>query len=840
MPCNNLHNTGSIAGIVCILLGLSVLAGWWLDIDSLKSLLSGLSSMKANTALCFILTGTALVTRYINTGPARWTGWICLIPVVMISLLTLIQHMTGVDFGIDELLVRDLLTAGDESPGRMPFAISLAFLLSASALLLLDSRMDILRRYYFSSIAIFSVIAIGGMVFTGYVFSIELFHTWFSAGTIALHTSIGLLVLGIGLWHLRNTRIPRENISDYARIIYIAALAVFAAALVAGNTGFAVLQLHIERILADDLQAELNTRINQLEQTMNLRTVLAQTITTNPGVLKHMRLLISGSTQAAGSKSLVQAELESLAAHGFSYITVYSPAGEEIAHSGERHQTAAFEVPVAAKIDTALLWRNGVYLRLRQELQDQEGILGTVVSEQFMHNTTTTLLTSKAFGESVEFQLCRGMRTDFHCLPNYLSSEPFTIPATTSNGPTVIAYAARGDSGFIKTIDSRGIQVFSAYAPVGHTGLSAALKIKAYKILQPMVQKLEQALLLIILLSIIGVAFVRHSVQPLATLLEKQAHELKLGEEKYRTLMESIQDGILVAQDQHFVYCNPALAEMLGYTIEEVLTLPFDAVIAPEFIRTWKSRYKQRINFQEKEPVNKYEIRIIPKKNMADIWVELHAERIYYNNRPAALYILRDITERKKTADSLRKDKDELLEKYRETAEEKSEFEYLATRDPLTGVFNRRYLNDTLQRELVRAQRDNTELSLALLDIDYFKKLNDTYGHDGGDAALKAFADLLVKSTRSSDIICRYGGEEFLIVMPATGLHIAQQRLEQIRQAFGDMRINYGQEQIHTTVSIGVAAFPVHGKSAREIIKAADQALYAAKGGGRNRVIVCQ
>jgi diguanylate cyclase (GGDEF)-like protein len=132
------------------------------------------------------------------------------------------------------------------------------------------------------------------------------------------------------------------------------------------------------------------------------------------------------------------------------------------------------------------------------------------------------------------------------------------------------------------------------------------------------------------------------------------------------------------------------------------------------------------------------------------------------------------------------------------------------------------------------------ELSLALLDIDYFKELNDTCGHDGGDAALKAFADLLVKSTRSSDIVCRYGGEEFLIAMPATGLHIAQQRLEQIRQAFGDMRINYGVAQIHTTVSIGVAAFPVHGKSVQEIIQAADQALYAAKGGGRNRVIVYQ
>src|SRR5690606_37129800 len=145
-----------------------------------------------------------------------------------------------------------------------------------------------------------------------------------------------------------------------------------------------------------------------------------------------------------------------------------------------------------------------------------------------------------------------------------------------------------------------------------------------------------------ILLSIPGVMFVRRSIQPLAETLENQSRELQFAEEKYRTLMESIQDGVFVAQDFHFVYCNPALATMTGYTITELLEMPFDLLIAPEFLRLWKDRYKARIDFSRKEPPSQYEIRLIPKNSKTGIWVELHAEKIHFKGKPAVLGILRD------------------------------------------------------------------------------------------------------------------------------------------------------------------------------------------------------
>lgn len=158
-------------------------------------------------------------------------------------------------------------------------------------------------------------------------------------------------------------------------------------------------------------------------------------------------------------------------------------------------------------------------------------------------------------------------------------------------------------------------------------------------------------------------------------------------------------------------------------------------------------------------------------------------------------------------------------------------------RDPLTGLFNRRYLDETLSRELSRAKRENSPLSVALLDIDYFKPLNDTHGHDAGDLMLQSMALLLRGHTRSADVVCRYGGEEFVVVLPATALENAQQRMEQLRCALETLRVPFNRIELHTTVSIGIATFPLHGKTDAALLRAADMALYAAKGAGRNRVM---
>jgi diguanylate cyclase (GGDEF)-like protein len=159
-------------------------------------------------------------------------------------------------------------------------------------------------------------------------------------------------------------------------------------------------------------------------------------------------------------------------------------------------------------------------------------------------------------------------------------------------------------------------------------------------------------------------------------------------------------------------------------------------------------------------------------------------------------------------------------------------------RDPLTGVFNRRYLDETLIRELPRAKRKGAPIGVMMLDIDHFKVFNDTYGHEAGDYVLKKLGDLLINKTRKEDIVCRYGGEEFCLIMPEATLQTTYDRAELIRNATNELNLVDGQVPLgNVSVSIGVAIFPEHGVTGVDVIQAADKALYRAKAEGRNRVI---
>ena len=160
-----------------------------------------------------------------------------------------------------------------------------------------------------------------------------------------------------------------------------------------------------------------------------------------------------------------------------------------------------------------------------------------------------------------------------------------------------------------------------------------------------------------------------------------------------------------------------------------------------------------------------------------------------------------------------------------------------ANRDSLTGLFNRRYLEGTLERELARCKREEAPLTLMLLDVDHFKQVNDTYGHQAGDEVLRVFGQLLQEHARAEDIVCRYGGEEFLLVLPKMPLAIARERAAQLLTLFRETTVTFREQQIRITTSIGIATTPVHADSVEGVIRCADEALYQAKLAGRNRVI---
>ena len=163
----------------------------------------------------------------------------------------------------------------------------------------------------------------------------------------------------------------------------------------------------------------------------------------------------------------------------------------------------------------------------------------------------------------------------------------------------------------------------------------------------------------------------------------------------------------------------------------------------------------------------------------------------------------------------------------------------LSIRDALTGLFNRRYLEESLEREIYRAGRKGLPMGVVMIDIDHFKQFNDTFGHDAGDAVLHEMGALLHRHVRSSDIACRYGGEEFMLILPEASLEVACQRAGRLREAVEQIQMQHGLRALGViTLSFGVAVFPDHGPTAETLLRAADKALYQAKAEGRNRICV--
>ena len=212
---------------------------------------------------------------------------------------------------------------------------------------------------------------------------------------------------------------------------------------------------------------------------------------------------------------------------------------------------------------------------------------------------------------------------------------------------------------------------------------------------------------------------------------------------------------------------------------------------------------------------------------------------LFLGTLTAGCVVLAQANQRRDTmAENLRALNRKLEDKVSQRTEE---LRQQAIRDPLTGLFNRRYLDETLPREVHRALRDNMPLAVVMIDLDHFKRFNDEWGHEAGDAVLLGVAELLLDGLRASDIACRFGGEELLVVMPGADTGEAVRRITAIA---GEMRKLatrvMGRELPPITFSAGVAIVPDHGGEAETIVRAADRAMYLAKETGRDRVVVAR
>lgn len=284
---------------------------------------------------------------------------------------------------------------------------------------------------------------------------------------------------------------------------------------------------------------------------------------------------------------------------------------------------------------------------------------------------------------------------------------------------------------------------------------------------------------------------------------------LSESEERYRHLLDISPNAITVHSEGKFLYLNKAAMKLLGaYSPEELIGKSIFDVISPEYHDTAKIRLKNAMEGSPLQPVQYPLIRLDGTK----IYAETALTKIDYMGKEAFLSVTTDITERRDMEDKL---------------------QYMAYYDQLTGLPNRYMLNDYLKKSLSRCKRNQQKLAIMFLDLDRFKFINDTEGHDAGDALLTQVKDRLVGAVRESDIVGRIGGDEFIIVLENVEKPQVIKITERIIDTFNNPFIINNQEFL-ISPSIGISMYPEHGQSGENLIKSADSAMYVAKKRGKN------
>lgn len=298
--------------------------------------------------------------------------------------------------------------------------------------------------------------------------------------------------------------------------------------------------------------------------------------------------------------------------------------------------------------------------------------------------------------------------------------------------------------------------------------------------------------------------------------LEQSTNALKESEMRHRLLADNVKDVIWTMNpDGKLTYVSPSVLQLRGYTPEETMEQTGEELLCPnsvhhleEGLKTIKDHLEAHIKM---EPFrNDLEQ---PCKDGSTVWVDTTVSAIYDkdNQFVSIVGVSRDISERRKMEDQIRR---------------------LSVTDKLTQLYNRCKIDETLKVELERADRMQTSLSVIMADVDFFKKVNDGYGHQVGDLVLIQLAEILKYNVRDIDILGRWGGEEFIVILPGTGEQGAAVLAEKLRLKIQDAEF---EKAGRITASFGIAELKA-GMSVENLINQADRALYQAKNNGRNRI----
>lgn len=603
------------------------------------------------------------------------------------------------------------------------------------------------------------------------------------------------------------------------KISLIGSAVLVAITLITGACVFLIMQRQAEDILDKSLKLSLQINVQEFDYLIADGISDVASIVTRPSLLEQLQKINTYPDNLATQPSLA-AVARSFLPIGFSAVALYDQRDREAIRVGNFVQRSQLTVSLNTLDESKLLWSNGLVLRTRAGIMYEGARIGSVMTERQLPMLTKMVARARVLGKSGELAVCAPLGADMQCFPTTLSPARVIKPRMVGadGKPLPMSYALRGESGIVYARDYRQQDVAAAYSPIGALGLGMVLKIDTAELYQPVREQFYYILPLLILVILIGGFLLRWQVAPLVKKLvrserEAQATNLQLqgSETRVRAVVDSVDQGILVINEGGIIESfNPAAERIFGYTALDAIG-KYIASLIPETCGG-----AQANNYRDGEPaaIVGVECEVTGlRKDGSCFPVALRMSEMRLEERRLFIGTVRDITERK-------------------AAEQR--ILHLATHDVLTNLPNRALLHDRINQAIAQAYRSGSCIAVIFIDLDKFKIVNDSLGHDTGDLLLQAVATKLAMSLREADTVARQGGDEFIIVVPGLGhpedaAVIAQKLLASLSEPF--VVKTY---ELHTGASIGISIYPHDGEDVATLMKNSDTAMYHAKESGRN------
>lgn len=599
------------------------------------------------------------------------------------------------------------------------------------------------------------------------------------------------------------------------RILLLGAAILTVFIVITGIGVFNIMLRQGKTVLSNGLSSSLHSRVHLFDEVIASAVSRVDVIVTRPVLIRAVRLTDHQPRDPTAIRTLNVA-MQSFLKTGFVALEVLNKK-KSIVDSAGQFINPKISIPIKSYTNAQLLWRDSYYLKIVRALKSRGRIVGYLSAERNLPKLDYVLSNINTLGPSAESVICGSLGSNLKCFPSRLHPKPaFHQPKLVHGHLLPMARALEGKTGLAITGDYRNDQVVAAFMPIIGTGLGMVLKVDSSDLYAPIWQTLPYVIPSLVFMVILGTLLLHWLIAPLVRYVlvsEVERREsqrlLKDRDARLRTLFNSVDEGIVVADTTGSIEeFNPGAEQIFGYSKTEVLGHNVNQLMSePDKSRhdSYISRYLQT---GESKLIGQGRELSGVKKGGEPVVLDLRLNEV--NHGPDRIFVatMRDVTERKIQEEHIR---------------------FLATHDVLTGLPNRSFFLEQVTQSLSRAKRYENKVAILFLDLDRFKHVNDTYGHDAGDMLLREFAHRVRSLIRDEDMMARQGGDEFIVALAEVddlegAVVVAEKIQSETLKAF-----ELGGRQLEIGVSIGIAIYPDDGDNIDALLKCADTQMYREK-----------